>query len=82
MTSNIHPANISYNQNILNNIPINGRINISEPEVPDIVFRMQERIAVKNKATEYRGALSGILEDNLLSKVFFSISFNRGNDGE
>jgi hypothetical protein len=72
MTSNIHPANISYNQNILNNMPINGRVNIIEPEFPDIVFRMQERIAVKNKATEYRGALSGILEDNLLSKVFFS----------
>ena len=63
-----------YNQRIFdNNVPLNGRVNIIEPEVPDIVFKMQERIAVKNKTTEYRGALSGIQEDNLLSKLFFSI---------
>jgi hypothetical protein len=33
---------------------------------------MYEKIAVKNKSTEYRDSLSGILEDNLLSRVFFS----------
>ena len=33
---------------------------------------MFERIAIKNKATEYRNPLEGIWEDNLLSQVFFS----------
>jgi len=73
MLSNLNPIDVTYSQKILNNIPLNGRVNIIEPEAPDIVFKMQERIAVKNKTTEYRGALSGILEDNILSKVFFSL---------
>ena len=34
---------------------------------------MQEKIAVKNKTTEYREALSGVLEDSLLSQVYFSV---------
>jgi hypothetical protein len=33
---------------------------------------MQERIAVKNKTTEYREALSGVQESNLLGRVYFS----------
>jgi hypothetical protein len=69
----MNPIDVTYNQRILNNIPLNGRVNILDPEVPDIVFKMQERIAVKNKTTEYRGALSGIWEDSILSKVFFSL---------
>ena len=46
-------------------------------ELPDknIQFQMAEKIALKNKSTEYRDSLAGILEDNLLSRVFFS----RGN---
>jgi len=59
--------------NILNSSqPQNGRINLLEPQDPNIVFKMQEKIAVKNKATEYREAVTGIWEDNLLSKAYFS----------
>jgi len=50
----------------------NGRVNIIEPENPDARFQMYERLAVKNKATEYRGALIGDWEDSLLSKAYFS----------
>jgi len=50
----------------------NGRVNVLEPPSPDAVFRMQERIAVKSKATEYREALAGELESNVLAQVFFS----------
>ena len=51
----------------------NGLVNIiSEPD-PNAVFRMQEKIALKNKSTSYVSALSGNdWEDNLLSRVFFS----------
>ena len=62
---------------ILNNMSgeqnrYNGRVNIVEPENPNARFQMFERIAVKNKATEYRGALVGDWENNVLSQVFFS----------
>jgi hypothetical protein len=73
MSSNKYVStDIAYNQKILDTSRYNGRINVMEPENPDVVFKMQERLAVKNKATEYRDALSGIWEDNLLSQVFFS----------
>jgi len=49
----------------------NGRVNILEPN-PEIQFKMQERLAVKNKATEFREALDGIWESNVLAQVFFS----------
>lgn len=49
----------------------NGRINITD-QMDDIRFKMQERIAVKNKATEYREALNGIWEVNVISQLFFS----------
>jgi len=72
MSNKVFPTDINLNQSILDMGRFNGRVNIVEPESPDAVFKMQERLAVKNKATEYRNALSGIFEDNLLSKVFFS----------
>ena len=50
----------------------NGRVNIMEPDNPDVRFQMYERIAIKNKATEYRESLTGEWENNLLAKVFFS----------
>lgn len=50
----------------------NGRINIMDLPDKDIRFQMYEKIAVKNKSTEYRDSLNGILEDNILSQVFFS----------
>ena len=51
---------------------LNGRINLMEPQDPNIVFKMQEKIAIKNKATEYREALAGTWEDNILSRAYFS----------
>jgi len=52
--------------------PYNGRVNIIEPENPNVRFQMYEKIAVKNKATEYRNALFGDFECTPLSETFFS----------
>ena len=70
------PSNPDYSINsdnkILNLIKYNGRVNIIEPENPDIQFQMFEKIAVKNKTTEYREALIGEWENNVLAQVYFS----------
>lgn len=50
----------------------NGRVNIMDIEDPDAKFKMYERIAIKNKATEYRDPLLGIWEKNVLAQVYFS----------
>jgi len=51
----------------------NGRVNIISQPDPNAIFRMQERISVKNKATSYYTALSGNdWEDNLLARTYFS----------
>jgi len=51
----------------------NGRCNIMEDPDPTAVFKMHEKIALKNKATNYFNSLSGNdWEDNLLARVFFS----------
>lgn len=50
----------------------NGRVNIIEAPSPDVQFKMQERLAVKNKTTEFREALDGIWESNVIAQVFFS----------
>ena len=68
----LNPDNINNNQTILEAERYNGRVNIVEPPSPDIVFKMQEKIALKNQPTEYREALSGTWETNVLSQVFFS----------
>ena len=60
---------------ILSNIAaskLNGRVNLLEPEDPNARFKMFERIAIKNKATEYRAPLEGVWEESLLAKLFFS----------
>lgn len=63
-----------YDKTIISNgSRYNGRVNIIENPDPDAVFKMQERIALKNKATSYSSALAGNdLEDNLLARVFFT----------
>lgn len=64
-----------YGDNSILNIKpqeLNGRINLMEPQDPNVVFKMQEKIAIKNKATQYREALAGTREDNVLSKAYFS----------
>jgi len=58
--------------NILNLDKYNGRVNIAEPQDPTARFRMHEKINIKNKASNYFDALTGNLEWNVLSQVFFS----------
>ena len=43
----------------------NGRVNLFDSPTPEVQFKMQERLAIKNKTTEYREALDGIWETNL-----------------
>ena len=68
----IYPEMLDSPNNILNLDKYNGRVDIMQSPNPDVVFRMQERIAIKNKATSYCEALSGTWEDNPLSQAFFS----------
>lgn len=62
---------VGNNQRILDKY--NGRVNLMEAEDPMVQFQMFERIAIKNKATEYRNPLEGIWEQNILSQTFFSV---------
>lgn len=68
-----NPAVINSNNTILNmNVSkYNGRVDIIQEPPANIRFQMQERIAVKNKATAYREALTGTWENNILAQVFF-----------
>jgi len=68
----IHPEIIDSPNNILNLDNYNGRVNILETPNPDVVFKMQEKIALKNKASSYNEALGGNWEDNPLSQSYFS----------
>uniref|UniRef100_A0A6C0DQL7 Minor capsid protein P8 central region domain-containing protein n=1 Tax=viral metagenome TaxID=1070528 RepID=A0A6C0DQL7_9ZZZZ len=61
-----------YNDMIININEYNGRVNIKETPSTNIIFDMHERISLNNKTTEYREALTGNLETNALSQVFFS----------
>ena len=49
----------------------NGRVNILN-NTPNNVFNLYDKIPVEQNITSYRNALTGNLEDNMLSKVFFS----------
>lgn len=69
----MNPVDINHTDTILQpeNSNLNGRVNIID--IPQkALFEMQEKIAVKNKTSEYREALQGIWEDSMLSKVYFS----------
>ena len=50
----------------------NGLVNIAVLEDPDAMFRMYERVNVRNKPTVYSEALNGTLEWNLLAQAYFS----------
>jgi hypothetical protein len=65
-------TNYETNKQIIDMEKYNGRVSLMNPEDSDAKFRMYERIAVKNKATEFRDPLQGIWENNILSDVFFS----------
>lgn len=68
----LRPEVIDSVQNILNLSNFNGRVNLVEEPDPTVKFKMQERLAVRNKATEYREAITGNWEDNALSRLYFS----------
>ena len=57
---------------ILDNERYNGRINILDDSDPNVRFQMAEKISIRNKTTEYRKPLEGILEKNILAQVYFS----------
>lgn len=73
MLSNTIITNNEDKKMIIDMQKYNGRVNlISQPD-PSAIFKMQERIALKNKSTGYYTALSGNdWEENMLSRVFFS----------
>jgi hypothetical protein len=63
---------VNTSKHILDMEKYNGRINLMDLPDSNARFQMYEKIAIKNKATEYRNPVTGILEDNMLEKVFFS----------
>lgn len=50
----------------------NGLVDIAILKDPDAMFRMHERVNVRNKPSEYSEALVGTLEWNVLAQVYFS----------
>lgn len=68
----INPEILDNPNNIINLDKYNGRVDIMQPTDPNAVFKMHERIAIKNKATPYNEALNYTWEDNVLSKIYFS----------
>ena len=67
-----YPYNANRVETILNLEKYNGRVNIAQPQDATARFRMHEKIAIKNKASNYFDALTGTLEWNVLAQVFFS----------
>jgi hypothetical protein len=63
----------TYNQGILDMKTYNnGRVNILEQPPADIKFDMFDRIAIKNRAVDYRVPMNNGWEDTKLSYAFFS----------
>ena len=62
----------AHNTKILDLARYNGRVNLMDMPDPKIQFAMAERVAVKNKATEYRAPLTGQWEETPLSRTYFS----------
>lgn len=50
----------------------NGLVDIAILEDPTAMFRMHERVSLRNKPSNYMDALNGNLEWNVLAQVFFS----------
>lgn len=73
MFSNYTPQKIDNIDKILDLERYNGRVNIIQPPNKLIQFQMTEKISIQNKVnTDYREALNGNIEDNLLAQVYFS----------
>ena len=49
----------------------NGRVNILD-NINNSVFQLYDKIPISEKTTNYRHALTGNMEENMLSKTFFS----------
>ena len=61
------------NKILSNSMQFNGRVNaLALAQDEDARFKMFEKVAVKNKATDYRGAIKYELEESALSDKFFS----------
>ena len=72
MSKQYSDYNSSQTSMLNNSIQYNGRVNTLElSEDPDARFKMFEKIAIKNKATEYREPLKNDFEENALSQAFF-----------
>lgn len=68
-----YPPTTAYTQSILDMQKYgNGRVNIVEQPPADIKFAMFDRIAIKNRAVDYRAPLNNGWEDTQLSDAFFS----------
>lgn len=50
----------------------NGRVNLVEMPPPELRFAIYDRIAIKNRATDYRAPANNGLEESPLSFAFFS----------
>ena len=69
MSKQYSDYNSSQTSMLNNSIQYNGRVNTLElSEDPDARFKMFEKIAIKNKATEYREPLKNDFEENALSQ--------------
>lgn len=74
MLTNCMESYTPFKQNkIIDQEYYNGRVNVfNDTSDPLAQFKMFEKVAVKNKATEYRDALTGVWECSQLSNLFFS----------
>ena len=64
-----NPTNIS---RLLEGQKQNGLVDIAILQDQDAMFRMHERVNIRNKPTEYSEALNGTMEWNVLAQVYFS----------
>lgn len=66
------PESVYYGQKVLDMNRYNGRVNLVETPPPELRFAIFDRIAIKNRATDYRVCMNNGLEDTPLSIAFFS----------
>lgn len=61
-----------YQKPILEHVNANGRINLLEQPPADAQFALFDKVAKKNRAVDYREPLNNGLEENQLSRAYFS----------
>lgn len=59
-------------RNIIQYESYNGRVQLLDDTNPEARFQMAEKIAIKNKSTEYRDPMAYMQEDSLLATTYFS----------